>query len=483
MRKYVFLLLICSQQLFAQDNTSDFQQFRKELLEDYQGYRNEVLENYAKYLEGVWSEYQLFRGEKKNDKPKPVVAPVVGTVPQKDDTPIAVPAPEAIPKNCIPVPKVKPELPTVPALSVSAPMLDFKFYGNSLKAIMIKTHKVTSLEPRSIALVWRGYQEDCPKEAIDEIRALVLSLGLNDWFTYELVRCYADDLLKSGSSSDRIVLQHYLLANLGYDVRLGCTKNQLLLLLPVAQQMYERDYLKINGRSYYIYLDNLSPIAENIQNLYTCDLPQNADSGRPVSLIFYQRTMNVAFGDDRKRTLSDGKLHVSCSVNSGLMEMLRRYPLMDVPCYAESNVLPPFHQDLLRQLRPQLKGLSQKQAANALLHFVQHAFEYATDEEQHGYEKPYFIEENFYYPQNDCEDRAIFYAFLIHYLLGLDVYLVHYPGHECTAVNFTDAFISGDGFIYNNTTYLICDPTYINANIGQCMPEYRNVRPTIEAWY
>ena len=93
-----------------------------------------------------------------------------------------------------------------------------------------------------------------------------------------------------------------------------------------------------------------------------------------------------------------------------------------------------------------------------------------------------FIEENFYYPKNDCEDRAIFYAFLIRNLLGLDVHLVHFPGHECTAVCFGTENVIGSGYRYEGKTYIICDPTYIGANIGQCMPQYEDVEPKVELW-
>ena len=98
------------------------------------------------------------------------------------------------------------------------------------------------------------------------------------------------------------------------------------------------------------------------------------------------------------------------------------------------------------------------------------------------YEKPYFIEENFYYPKNDCEDRAVFYAFLIRNLLGLDVHLVHFPGHECTAVCFGTENVIGSGYRYEGKTYIICDPTYIGANIGQCMPQYEGMEPKVELW-
>ena len=156
---------------------------------------------------------------------------------------------------------------------------------------------------------------------------------------------------------------------------------------------------------------------------------------------------------------------------------------MDVPCYAQSCISPKFHERLLSQMGAQLQGLSEQEVVSRLLHFVQHAFAYATDGEQHGYEKPYFIEENFYYPKNDCEDRAILFAFLVHNLLNLDVHLVHYPGHECTAVSFSSPLANGDGYRYNGATYYICDPTFIGASIGQCMPSYITTKPVIEEWY
>lgn len=156
---------------------------------------------------------------------------------------------------------------------------------------------------------------------------------------------------------------------------------------------------------------------------------------------------------------------------------------MDIPFYAMSTIDSNFHQSLLAQVNEQIRGCSEKEAVARILHFVQYAFDYATDREQHGYEKPYFIEENFYYPKNDCEDRAILFAFLVHNLLGLDVHLVQYPGHECTAVNFSTTQMNGDGYMYKGKAFYICDPTFIGASIGQCMPGYRNVKPTVELWY
>ena len=177
----------------------------------------------------------------------------------------------------------------------------------------------------------------------------------------------------------------------------------------------------------------------------------------------------------------DGQIHITCKVNPLVMKMLRNYPLMDLQCYASSVVLPQFHVAIQEQLMAQLEGMSQCDAADALLHFVQYVFGYEDDVEQYGQEKVNFVEENFFYDNNDCEDRSILYAFLINSLLGLDVQFIHYPGHECTGVRFTECLTRGNGYYYGGDYYLICDPSYIGGTIGRCMPKYRSVQPVVKS--
>ncbi|MBU4445318.1 hypothetical protein KJ656_09580, partial [bacterium] len=55
---------------------------------------------------------------------------------------------------------------------------------------------------------------------------------------------------------------------------------------------------------------------------------------------------------------------------------------------------------------------------------------------------------------------------------------LNYPGHIATAVRF-NSNITGDYITYNEKKYLVCDPTYINADIGQCMPRFKFADPEI----
>ena len=129
-------------------------------------------------------------------------------------------------------------------------------------------------------------------------------------------------------------------------------------------------------------------------------------------------------------------------------------------------------------LRKNIEGKSKKDAAGVLLDFVQTAFDYKTDDEQFGVERPLFGDETLYYPFCDCEDRSILYSILVRELLGLDVVLLHYPDHLATAVCFNDN-VEGDYMVLNGRRYVVCDPTYIGAGVGEAMSCYKNTKATI----
>lgn len=131
-------------------------------------------------------------------------------------------------------------------------------------------------------------------------------------------------------------------------------------------------------------------------------------------------------------------------------------------------------QTVLPSLQAAVQGKKQSEAANILINFVQTAFDYKTDGDQFGYEKPFFVDELFYYPYSDCEDRAVLYSYLVRTLMGLDVVLLEYPNHMATAVCF-DENIDGDYITVSGKKYIICDPTYIGASIGLAMPQFKNV--------
>ena len=132
-------------------------------------------------------------------------------------------------------------------------------------------------------------------------------------------------------------------------------------------------------------------------------------------------------------------------------------------------------------MRKMLEGKSGLAKAEMLLNWVQTAFEYKTDEEQFGGERSLFADESLYYPYCDCEDRSILYSILVRDLMGLDVVLLHFPGHLATAVKFMTN-VEGDYLELEDGKYIVCDPTYIGAPVGLAMPEYKGKNVEIEVF-
>ncbi len=482
--RIISLLLLVSIATAAQaQNANDtFQQFRQEMLSDYNAFRKSVLDSYADFLATAWKEFQTFKGMPRDDTPKPTVVPDV------DNTPAAPPASDPVAEVPQPDQPTKPEPRTEPTPPVVPPTLPvavmptttFSFYGLQLKGPQLQCMQMTEMSPDTASEAWKHYNQSDTKQAAQTLKSIAQTLGLNDWLTYELTReCVNSQCAQSGEAACAS-LQHFLLANMGYNVRLAHSNGTPCLLLAIDQQVYTRNYLTIDQRKYYIYCADGSDVAIGAP-LYTCLIPSDTDLGADIDMCL-NGISGINSGNSHHCELSYRTMSLKADVDVTLMEMLRHYPQMDIAEYAKSDVCHALRQNILEQMQPYIEGLSTTDAANLLLKFVQHAFAYATDGEQHGYEKTYFFEENFYYPKNDCEDRAIFYAYLVRNLLGLDVHLVQYPGHECTAVDFGDISVTGTFYSYGGKKYVICDPTYVGASIGQCMPDYRDTKPQVETW-
>jgi hypothetical protein len=58
------------------------------------------------------------------------------------------------------------------------------------------------------------------------------------------------------------------------------------------------------------------------------------------------------------------------------------------------------------------------------------------------------------------------------------VVLLHYPGHLATAVHFNEN-VQGDYLTIAGKQFIVCDPTYIGANIGNAMEEYKHVNAKV----
>lgn len=467
-----------------------YDEFRKSMLDGYNKFRQSVLDDYDKFLEEVWSNYEKFKGEERYSEPKPSTPPVVVPdsqpevkpvqIPKPQPAPAPVPEPEAVPQPVVaPVAKPEPQPQPQPVVA-DVPAYTFPFYSIEFDikdtALPISGHLRT---PKDYAAQWRTLSKSEAKSLIPELKRIAQENSLNDYLTFEMLRAYVDSRYANVHPTARVALEHYLLANMGYDVRIAVDGDSTpLLLVPFRQYVYGRPFLPINNRKYYVFQPRGAKLNPNT-TILTCDLPSDADLGQPLDLMISELSIPEKMKDFH---LSFGGIELNGQVNENIFPIIYHYPQMAMADYAKSAISPQLRADLVKQLKSQLGGLSEAEAVDKLLKFTQSAFEYATDGDFHGFEKPYFLEEILYYPKCDCEDRSIFYTYMLWNVLGLENHLLAYPGHESASVRLS-APIKGTGYDYDGKHFYISDPTYIGSSTGMCMPNFEYTQPDVDYIY
>lgn len=471
MRIITVILLTCLSLLClkAQNKSEDFQRYRKGVLEGYQEFRKSVLDDYSKFLNGIWENYEVFAGKKSNPKPKPE------TQPQKKENEPAPEPKEIEPKVVKPTePIIKEQLPLPkPTIVPNIQMIAFDWCGMTYKLPDANiSEELLGIQKEQIVDYFELLQKsNIGKEVLPQIESIANISNFNDWCLYLLIESYVKKIKANSNINTRNMICWYMMAKSGFDVRITLNGDKLFYLIPFNQQIYARSYLLINNSPYYIFGEGDS---ENYRGFYTPSIPDA--SGKFVNAVL-TRSLNIPY-KAKKFTHSFSGKTLSIEVNENIINVMSKFPQMPIPSYAISEGDTKVRKQLLAQMGDFIKGKTEIQAANFVLKFIQ-SFKYATDEEQFGYEKPFFIEESLYYPKCDCEDRAILYYYLVTQLLGRDVHLIHFPNHECTAVNFSKD-LNADSYTYKGKQYVICDPTYIGASVGMCMPDFVNVKPEVE---
>lgn len=527
-----------------QQSLKEYEAFRQQALKDYDDFRKKANEEYAKFMEESWKFFGVAKPKEElpwePKPPQPVVAvpedEVVPPMPVPEPKPEPEPkpspeqkpdqqpqdqpeAPEPQPRpEPIPVPDQKPvhEL-DKPAEPQPAPIqvrpssmpipfdgtvrpakpiekqpqpfepIQFTphlndpieyayFFGTPLPFHFDRKHALQPLPDvteKSVAALWTQLSDPYYDQLIVECLNHREERNLNDWAFIMLTKMVAEACC-NGHTNESVVMHMYLLTQSGYQMRLGRTGKKLAILVGSEEKIYHYKYFVIDGVKYYNFDASLEDEPFNI-----------FDHAFPKEKVFSLRmTMpKLMVETTEPRTIVSKRypdVTATVEMNQNLIDFYNTCPLSAQWCYYSSASLSPtVKETLYPALRKAIQGKSQADAANILLNLVQTGFKYATDQDQFGYERPLFPDETFYYPFCDCEDRSILYSCLMRELLGLDAVLLNYPGHLATAICFTDN-VEGDYLTIDGKKYVICDPTYINAAIGRCMPDFKTVMPRVE---
>ncbi len=465
------------------DANNEFQQWMQQQSQgvgtqkkEFQEYKDKRDKEFTAFLKAHWKAIDIVKGEVRDEQPKPDMMPVAPLSP-KPIAPVEKPVVVFVPK---PEP-VKQPVPA-PAVITKGRSLNIDFYGRQLQFNYdpaLKKELISKINKESVSDYWAVLSRTEYEDLLQQLSEQKKSLQLNDWAYASLIHKLTLSI-NNNRRNEGALLSWFLLAKSGYRARIAFNDVSIYLLVPSKHEMFEVSYFTFGGIRYYAV--EFDGHRQRPGQVYTYD-GEYPDATKDFDMHV---TSVVASNDkDEHRHLSfefeGNKYHVNVAYDRGRVKFFSTYPQLKLNVYFTSDVYRVTATPLQKQLAAHMQGMSEQQAVNFLLRFVQTSLKYKTDEQQFGEENYLFPEETLFYPYSDCEDRAVLFAWLVKSLLNLDVVGLDYPGHVATAVHFNET-VKGDGVYYQGKRYVITDPTYINANAGMTMPNLKRAEPKVIAY-
>jgi hypothetical protein len=452
-----------------------FQEWKEQRQQEFQSFRDARDKEFMGYLERQWEQFEAYKARSRYSEPKPKRIPAAEPepVPEEAKGPKVSPPPEPAPA---PKPAPKPKPKPAPPQPEAPPSHAFSFLDQRLEVAFdpaLKT-RLDGVNQEAVAGFWKHLAQRPHEATVEDLYERSEALGLNDWGTARLARALGRSAF--GGENEATLFAWFALTKLGYRSKVGFSGSTVYLLMPARQELYSVPYFTFDGRDYYSVAPRGGEPPGSVKT-YEGEYPGKQQD---LDLRVAQGPQGGGKGVTRELSFTfDGQRHrLGVELDGRKLAFYEDYPQTDFGVYFDAAVSDGAREDLLDALRPLVADKSEVEAVNLLLRFVQTAFEYRTDQQQFGREKPMFAEEVLYYPASDCEDRSVLFAYLVRNLVGLEVVGLHYPNHLATAVRFSSQ-VPGTAVRHRGDRYVVADPTYINANAGQAMPRFEGTNPEV----
>lgn len=483
---FSFCFVLVASITFSQNDSTEFNRFKKEY-DDYikketaafEKYKEDRDKEFAEFLKADWENFQLFASGKPIELPGPDKIPVfdkkkeLGSakkMPTKNITEILQPTVDESSFQLRPIPALM-----TPESKKDYDLVSITFYGSKLNFMYHKkmsAANISAVSESQIANYWSDISASDYYRLVEQMLDYKNSNNLNDFAYMKLAEQISATINKNPNNAK--LMTWFLLAKSGYKLKVGYSGSSVHLLVPVVNIIYSYSYFVFENMKYYIFEEETQ-----VKSIYTYrqDYPE---ANRIMNFNIYKAptlgpeilSRNLNFNYE------DKSYNFAIKYSKNLIEFYDDYPQGEIQIFFNAGISRYAKESLDRSLDSLVSTMEEVAAANFLLSFVQNAFSYKTDNEQFGREKFFFPEEILHYAYCDCEDRSVFYSYLINEYLRLPVAGLNYPEHIATAVRFTEN-IPGSYFLIDNERFVICDPTYINAPVGACMPDYAKSEVTI----
>lgn len=453
-----------------------YMRYGGQLRQTYMRYADSVRDEFLRHVGQRWQSYRLKAGERRPTRHEPPQQPVADAREPRPDTlsTIIVDTATVRQPDTKRVTNSRSEYAGRQTRSLSVP-----FYGLRLNFTVHASLGSTRLGGRrenNVAEYWRSLGNMGLESCCEQLARYQSSLQLNDYALFRLAMSFAATLYPA-LPDEQCALVVYMLNLLHYNSKLGRSDEGLVILLAIANRIYDIPFLDDGNTRYYLFGSASRQKTVGTLRTYNRQLPESVNN---VSL-WLTRSPRLGDGAAEKpytwRFDADNQL--TFAVNRQLIDFYSDYPTAELAVYARAATSRAFSKAVEQCFARLLADKSRRDKVSFLLNYVQHGFGYLPDTRQFGSEKTFFCEENFFYPANDCEDRAILFARMVRMLTGLDVVLLEFTDHVAAAVCFAGENVPGTSVQYAGRRYTVCDPTYIDATVGMLPQRYHNEKPRL----
>ena len=464
-RQFGLFSLICllSSTLIA----GSFENFKRTQNSAFTKYRDEKDVAFKNYLKAPWQEYTAKESQSLYERQKP-----------KSITPTLQKKIKSVgPYINIKLKKLveKPEkiVPTAEIVQ-NTKDINLEFFGQKVGINIDEKFKDAKFYPQNQTGITNFFDILASSDyeaTLRDIKTISKELTLNDWGIYLLVNQLSDALFFN--PDDKKLFSWFIFNKLGYEVKVGLGGRHVVLMHYSKKIIYSTPNYSFDKKRFYVISDYAKSSSKNKVYTYEQSYPEAV---KPLDLAL--NTLPNFEQDVKTKTVSFEQFgtvyKASYKYDKNLIDFMATYPQADYETYFNSPMSQETYENIAEDLKHYVDGKKASVAINFVLNFVQKAFKYEVDESQFGREKVMFANETLFYDKSDCEDRAILFAYLVRKLFGITVIGVKYKDHMATALYIP---IVGDSVKAGRRKFVIADPTYINANIGQSMPRYKSIIP------
>ena len=440
-----------------------FSQFKQTQASSLKQFADERDNKFAKYLKTQWRGYEATLSKSMYSKPKPKYA--LSTT--------AIEIVKRGPRVNIAIPKQLDSNTTERSQPFPRRGMEVAFFGSYIGFDLdgnIQKARFYPTDQNGVIAMFYALASSNYTSITEQIEIVHKRLNLNDWGVMQLVKKIAERIYVH--KDEQVLFRWFILAKLGYDVKIATAGSHVVLLQKTLQPLYETPYYTIKGVDYYAidYVGGESP-----GGVFSCEwhYPQS-DKALDFSL---KRSPKFA-REEIVKTVHFSYEHegytFTLHLNKNLLDFLNTYPQVEYGVYLDATIDPKLYKELATQIRDVINGQKASYGLNFVLRFAQNAFGYQRDMDQFGTEKVMFFEQTLFYAQSDCEDRVILFAKLVKRLFDYGIVVLKYVNHMSTALAIP---MHGDTIHFARRNYVVADPTYLNANIGKAIPKYKGVKP------